>query len=103
MYCRRVTRSLVSCELSDVMSLIQLLRLIRLVMLVQPVRARMAVKTSTRPNPRASFILTLMFANQLFIEFSERGHFKGEAVGGSCDCATAKAFHTDTIGQRSPS
>ncbi|RMU87070.1 hypothetical protein ALP26_04070 [Pseudomonas savastanoi pv. glycinea] len=76
MYCRRVTRSLVNWELSEVMSLIQLLRLISPLMLVQPVSARIAVKTSTRPKPRASFILTLMFANQLLIEFSNNSHLK---------------------------
>src|SRR5450830_91982 len=84
MYCRRATRSLVSEALSWVMSLIQLLRSISPPRLFQPVRARMVVRSSTKPKPRPSFRLTLILPNQLFIEFLQERCVACYRVAGRC-------------------
>ncbi len=54
---------------SNEISVIQPLRWMTLPRLPQPFQARMRVKTSTAPKPSASFLLTPMFANQLFMSF----------------------------------
>ncbi|MNF75650.1 hypothetical protein D3C84_577250 [compost metagenome] len=64
------------------MSLIQLLRSINPPRLVQPVRARTQVSARTRPNPRPSFMFTLMLPNQLFIKFLQERCAFGRRLAG---------------------